>query len=66
MHKADGDLMENTRWTNQSKEADKLQHLATDGNEREACEDACRKPNEEQMEQEIKDCWMDKLPNAYW
>ncbi len=56
MHKADGDLMENTRWTNQSKEADKLQHLAMDGNELEACEDACRKPNEEQGEQERQNC----------
>ena len=37
---ADDDLKDSTRCTNQW-EADKLQHLAMDGNELEACGDAC-------------------------
>jgi hypothetical protein len=41
MLQADGDLKENTRQTNQSKEADKLQHQVGDGSERIACERAC-------------------------
>ncbi|CAN5187006.1 hypothetical protein BH09BAC2_BH09BAC2_12950 [soil metagenome] len=40
MHKADGDLMENTTDTNR-KQADKRNSLLTDGNEDDGGENAC-------------------------
>ena len=65
MHKTDGDLMENTTDTSRKK-AGKQNNLLTDDNEDDGGENACWKRKPEQMEPEIKNCWMDKLPNADW
>ena len=40
MLQADGDLMDSTKHTNRSKEADKHERQLTDDNEAGACEDA--------------------------
>ena len=65
MHKADGDLMENTRETN-PKQADKRNSLLMDDNKLNGDENACWKLPAEQAELEINDCWQDKLPNDDW
>ena len=65
MHKADGGPMESTTDTNR-KQADKRNNQLTDGNEYDGDENACWKLTAELMDPGIKNCWMDKLPNADW
>ncbi len=56
MLQADGDLMNNTRCTNRSTEADKWQPQENNGAEPEACEDTCQILNEEPLEPERWNC----------
>ena len=56
MLQAGGDLMDSTRYTNQW-EADKHERQLKDGNEAEACEDACyRKPKKKRKALEKRNC----------
>ncbi len=59
-------LMENTTHTSRNKEVHKPWHLVKDDNEQKACEDTCRKLNEEQKAQKTLSYFEDKLPNGDW